>query len=70
MLDIEKYTNPKIVFKKAKMIYGDDVVIDISTRKNKKYRLLNPNTNKWIHFGNYGMEDYTKHKGFKLLLLI
>ena len=65
MIDIQKYSDPKTVFKKAKMIYGNDVIIDMSTRKNKKYMLFNPNNNKWIHFGSYGMEDYTKHKNLQ-----
>jgi hypothetical protein len=61
---IEDYSNPKIVFQKAKRIYGDDVEIKLSTRKDKKYMLLNPNNNKWIHFGTMKppMEDFTKHK--------
>ena len=65
MIDIQKYSNPQTVFKKAKMIYGNDVIIDISNRKNKKYMILNPYTNKWIHFGYYGMEDYSKHKNLQ-----
>lgn len=60
--DIELYSNPRIVLFKAKQYYGKDVEIDFSTRKDKKYMIKNPETNKWIHFGQYGMEDYTKHK--------
>lgn len=63
--DIELYSNPKEVLKKAKKIYGNDVEIDYSTRKDKKYMIRNPNNNKWIHFGSFGMEDYTKHKDKK-----
>ncbi len=61
---IEEYSNPQMVFQKAKMMYGDDVEIKLSTRKDKKYMLLNPNNNKWVHFGTMKppMEDYTKHK--------
>ena len=61
---IQEYSNPQIVFQKAKRMYGDDVEIKLSTRKDKKYMLLNPNNNKWIHFGTMKppMEDYTKHK--------
>ena len=60
--DIYNYTNPDIVFKKAKKIFGKDVNIKLSTRKDKKYMILNPNNNKWVHFGQYPYEDYTKHK--------
>ena len=59
---IEDYSNPKIVFQRAKRIFGDDVQIKLSTRKDKKYMFLNPETNRWAHFGFYGMQDYTKHK--------
>ena len=59
---IEEYSNPKIVFERAKKLFGDDVQIKLSTRKDKKYMLLNPYNNKWIHFGFYGMEDFTKHR--------
>lgn len=60
-MDINQISNPSIVLKKAKEIYGDDVVIDFSTRKNKKYMILNPYTNKFIHFGS-NMPDFTFHK--------
>jgi hypothetical protein len=23
--------------------------------------ILNPNTNKWVHFGQLGYQDFTKH---------
>jgi hypothetical protein len=58
---LEDYSNPKIVYKKAREIYGPGVQIEPSTRKSKKYMLLKPD-GKWVHFGYYGMEDYTKHK--------
>jgi hypothetical protein len=63
--DIELYSNPKKVLKIAKKIYGDNVNIDYSTRNDKKYMILNPNNNKWVHFGAMGYSDYTKHKDKK-----
>lgn len=62
---IEDYTNPNKVFQNAKRIYGNNVKIKLSTRKDKKYMLLNPDTNKWVHFGQIGYEDYTKHQNNK-----
>lgn len=64
---LQRYTNPEKVFQNAKRLYGDDVQIKISTRKDKKYMLLNPENNKWVHFGqmNPPMEDYTKHLDLK-----
>jgi hypothetical protein len=58
--EIYKYSNPEIVFKTANKFF-ENPNIKISTRKDKKYMLLNPSNNKWIHFGQWGMEDYTKH---------
>lgn len=49
------------VVAKSKRIYGDDVILYVSDRKDKKYMILNPNTNKWIHFGSIDYEDFTKH---------
>ena len=57
--DIELYSDPKIVQRKAKL-YNLDVVY--SPKKNKKYRILNPETNKFVDFGFFGMQDFTKHK--------
>jgi hypothetical protein len=56
---IEKYSNPKIVQKKAKE-YG--VYVVYSPRKNKKYRTVNPITNKFVDFGQMGFIDFTLSK--------
>jgi len=60
-MDIKEYSNPSIVYKKAKQYLDKDVNIQLSNKADKKYMVLNPNTNKWIHFGQMGYEDYTKH---------
>ena len=46
---------------------GDDLVVKPSIRDNKKAMLLNPVTNKWIHFGQKGYDDYTEHQDEKRL---
>lgn len=58
---IEKYSSPHKVFLKAWHMFGPQVQIKLSTRKNKKYMIYDPDKNKWIHFGEMGYEDYTKH---------
>ena len=58
-MNINKYSNPSIVMKKAKELHLNP--IQLSTRKDKKYMVLNPKTNKMVHFGQMGYEDYTKH---------
>lgn len=62
MSDLYIYSDPKQVLKQAKKYLGKDVIIQQSTRKDKKYMVLNPQTNKWVHFGQMGYSDYTKHK--------
>ncbi len=57
--EILKYSNPSIVFKKYQELYNDDNIA-ISTRKDKKYMVYH--NGKWIHFGQFGYEDFTKHK--------
>lgn len=58
-LEILKYSNPSIAQQQANKYLGEKIYI--STRKNKKYMVKNPQ-GKWIHFGQFGYEDYTKHK--------
>lgn len=59
--ELLKYSNPDKVLKLAKQIYGHNVNLAISTRKDKKYMIYDPDRERWIHFGYMGMEDYTKH---------
>ena len=58
--EIWEYTNPNIVFERAKRLYGRNVKIRYSEKKNKKYDLYDPNTDKWISFGQVGYKDFTK----------
>ena len=60
--NIELYSNPDIVYKKAKKLFGDEFELYISTRKDKKYMIKFSTNKKFIHFGQYGYEDYTKSK--------
>jgi len=59
--DLVLIFDPYTVYSKFKKIYPCDSDIKISTRKNKKYMIYDPDKNKWFHFGST-MEDYTKHK--------
>lgn len=61
---LEKYSDPTQVFKKARKYLGKDVDIQISGRKDKKYMVKSPE-GKWVHFGQMGYEDFTKHKNLK-----
>jgi len=57
---ITKYSNLDEVYRKAKKYLGNDVKIYLSNKKDKKFMI--EHNGKFIHFGAYGMEDYTKHK--------
>ena len=55
-------SNPLIVKRNfEKYILIDTPELFISNRKNKKNMLLNPETNKFVHFFSLAYEDFTKH---------
>lgn len=60
--EIWNWSNPIQVRKMANKYLGKDIPIYLSTKKDKKYMLQNPETNKWVHFGQLFSEDYTKHQ--------
>lgn len=60
-IEILKWSNPVQVRKNADKYFSKDTIIYLSNRKDKKYMLQNPD-GKWIHFGAFGMEDFTRHK--------
>jgi hypothetical protein len=55
------YSNPTQVKKLVQKYYGKNTQLYRSTRKDKKYMIQNLQ-GVWIHFGQMGYEDYTKHK--------
>jgi len=58
---LKKWSNPEVVFKKAKKYLGKGATLKISTKKDKKYMVIKPDGNT-VHFGAIGYEDFTKHK--------
>lgn len=55
------YSDPYIAQQNAFKYLGKDAILYESTRRDKKYMIRTPD-DKWVHFGFFGMEDYTKHK--------
>ena len=53
-------SNPWTVQRRAKEQGYDQVYI--STRKDKKYMVMNPETNKYSHFGAMSYQDFTFHQ--------
>ena len=60
-MELQKYSDFNTAQKNAIKYLGNDAKLSISTRKDKKYMIKN-DRNTWIHFGQLGYEDYTKHK--------
>jgi hypothetical protein len=60
--ELLKYSNPEIAQKNAIKYLGKDALLYVSTRKNKKYSILNPSTGHMVHFGQIPYEDFTKHQ--------
>ena len=58
---IWNYSNPRIVQRKARLLFGRKATIYRSNLKTKKYFIIDDDGYK-IHFGAMGMEDYTYHK--------
>jgi len=60
--ELLKYSNPeeaqRIAFKK----YGNDALLYISSRKNKKYMIKDPSTGHMVHFGQIPYQDFLKHR--------
>ena len=62
---LRKYSNPRQVQKMTRRYLGKDAKIYPSNIYNKKYKIFDPFHNKWVHFGQLGYEDFTKHKDLK-----
>ena len=62
MDELRQYSDFEVAQQKAEQYLGVDGVLFTSPRKDKKYRVYNRATNKWVDFGQFGAEDFTKHK--------
>ena len=59
--NLTKYSNPIMAQKMARKYLNKTVKLLPSTRFEKKYMILDPKTNHYVHFGQMGYQDYTKH---------
>ena len=64
MDNINQYSNPKQATKKAKEYLGNDTLLYLSSKPDKKY-MIEDHNGKWVHFGQMGYEDFTKHQDDK-----
>ena len=59
-MEINKVSNPDKVKVNLEKYYGKDVEIYLSTRKGKKYMIVNKEGKK-VHFGDINFADFSKH---------
>ena len=59
---IWKVSNPIVAQKNAFEYLGDDAILYLSNKKNKKYMIHDPFENKWVHFGDINYQDFLYHK--------
>lgn len=55
-------SDPYIVQENLNKYLNNDALLYFSDRKNMKYMILHPITNKWVHFGDLKIIDWTRHK--------
>ena len=63
--DIHKYSNPTQAQRMAYRYLGKTAKLYPSINPQKKYDIYDPKNKHWVHFGQIGYEDYTKHKDKK-----
>jgi DNA modification methylase len=56
------YSTPRRAQHMAYKYLGKTAKIYPSNNPAKKYKIFDPNNNKWVNFGQIGYEDFTKHK--------
>ena len=56
---LKQFSNPDEVYKRGKKL---GVEVMVSKRKDKKYVIRHPVTNKLVNFGQWNAEDATFHK--------
>jgi hypothetical protein len=59
--ELLNYSDPTKVYKNATDYFGKNVPIYISDKPTKKYMIKNPQ-DKWVHFGEMGYQDFTRHQ--------
>jgi hypothetical protein len=57
---VQEVSDPKTVQMQARYYLGKNARVYLSDNKNKKYMILNPNTNTFVDFGDIKYKDYTK----------
>jgi len=64
-IELYKVSLPDEVQVKLSKFLNQDVLLLVSPKKNKKYRVFDEKNEKFIDFGDIRFEDFTKHKDDK-----
>ena len=56
-----QYSTPRTAQHMAYKYLGKTAKLYPASNPQKKYKIFDPNNNKWVNFGQIGYEDYTKH---------
>jgi len=59
--NIKKVSNPDKALANTKKYLGKNTPLYPSEKTKFKYKVFNPNTNKFVYFGSMLYEDYLKH---------
>jgi hypothetical protein len=59
--NIKKVSNPDRALANTKKYLGKNAALYPSEKSKYKYKVFNPNTNKFVYFGSMLYEDYLKH---------
>lgn len=57
---LKLYSDYEMAKENASIYLGPDTKLLPSTRPTKKFMVRDPNTGKYVHFGQMGYEDFTK----------
>ena len=58
---VNRYSNYRKAQIQTRKVLGPKAKLYLSDRKNKKFMVIDPHTNKKINFGQIGYEDWLKH---------
>jgi len=59
--NIKEVSNPDKALANTKKYLGKNAALYPSEKSKYKYKVFNPNTNKFVYFGSMLYEDYLKH---------
>jgi hypothetical protein len=58
--EVNKYSNYAKAKRQTRKFLGKNAKLFLSTRKNKKFMVIDPETGHKIHFGQMGYDDHLK----------